>query len=146
MPEAVVCPEVRVRYAETDRMGYAYYANFLVWFEVGRNEWMRAQGLPYSEVEAAGCILPVISASVTYMKPAFYDDLLSIRTWVPERGRARLRFAYEVVRGGDLLVTGATEHACTGADGRVRRLPPSLVRVVDGAASDGPSTGGGGRP
>ena len=133
--ERVVSPELRVRYAETDRMGYAYHANFLVWFEVGRNEWMRAQGLPYTEVEAAGCILPVVSANVKFLKPAYYDDLLAIRTWVPGRGRASLRFAYEVVRGADVLVTGGTEHACTDARGKVCRMPASLARAVDGAGS-----------
>lgn len=128
-------PEVRVRYADTDRMGYAYYANYLIWFEVGRNEWMRAQGLPYTAVEASGCILPVVSASVKYLRPAFYDDLLGVKTWVPERGRARVRFSYEVRRGEDLLVTGSTEHACTDGKGRVRRMPPELLEAIDGGIS-----------
>lgn len=138
LPDArVVVPEVRVRYADTDRMGYAYYANYLVWFEVGRNEWMRALGLPYTAVEAAGCILPVVSASVSYLRPAYYDDLLGVKTWVPSRGRARVRFSYEVLRGTELLVTGSTEHACTDASGRVKRLPPRLLELLDGVLPAG---------
>lgn len=128
VPEA--CPQVRVRYADTDRMGYAYYANFLVWFEVGRNEWMREHGVPYVEIEEGGHILPVVSAEVRYMKPARYDDLLDVRTWAHAGGLASISFRYEVARHGELLATGTTLHACTGKDGKVTRMPNTLRQLL----------------
>ena len=131
---AVVSPEVRVRYADTDRMGYAYYANYLVWFEVGRNEWMRAQGLPYVDVEADGYILPVVSADVKYHRPALYDDLLRVETQVAPQGRAQVRFSYEVRRDQELVVTGSTVHVCTTPQGRVLRLPSRIARLLGGSA------------
>src|SRR5512136_2666629 len=92
-------PEVacsaRVRYADTDKMGVAYYANYFVWFEVGRAEWMRASGSSYRDAEAAGALLPVIEAHCEYRQPLRYDDELEIRT----RGRlvtpVRLEFHYQ---------------------------------------------------
>lgn len=133
----MVTPEVRVRYADTDRMGYAYYANYLVWFEVGRNEWMRNHGLPYVEVEAAGCILPVVSASARYHRPARYDDLLRVNTWVKEHGRASVEFEYEVVREEETLVTGNTLHACTSREGRILRMPATLRHTLDRVVRSG---------
>lgn len=131
-----VRPEVRVRYADTDRMGYAYYANYLVWFEVGRGEWMRARGLPYVEVEAEGCILPVVSAEVRYHRPARYDDVLAVRTWIASHGRARVGFGYEVLRAAELIVSGSTSHACTRADGRIIRMPPRLRDLIEASLEE----------
>ena len=108
-----VSPEVRVRYAETDKMGYAYYANYLVWFEVGRNAWMRSRGLPYKKLEEAGYILPVVEAQITYHAPARYDDSLVVKTWVTGMPRASVTFQYEVTRGGEQLGTGPIRRACS---------------------------------
>ena len=120
---------VRVRYAETDCMGVVYYANYLVWFEVGRTDWLRDTGQSYRDMESDGVQLPVIEAHCEYRKPARYDDDLEIRTRATRLTPVRIRFDYEIVRGGDdILVVGHTIHAALDARGRPRRLP---ARVSD---------------
>jgi acyl-CoA thioester hydrolase len=122
-PEAV--SHVRVRYAETDQMGVVYYANYFVWFEVGRTDLLRLDGWSYKDMEHEGFSLPVVAAYGEYRAPARYDDVLGVKT----RGRllspVRVRFDYEVVREVDaaVLATGYTEHAVLDRSGRPRRLP-----------------------
>jgi acyl-CoA thioester hydrolase len=86
---------IRVRYGETDRMGYAYYGNYAEYFEVGRVEALRTLGWNYKEMEDSGILLPVYTFSIKYFKPAFYDDLLVIKTTISELPNTRLRFDYE---------------------------------------------------
>jgi acyl-CoA thioester hydrolase len=120
---------VRVRYAETDRMGVVYYANYFVWFEIGRTDWLRETGQSYREMEIAGVQLPVIEAHCEYRRPAKYDDDLEIRTRATLLTPVRIRFDYEIIRGDDdTLVTGHTIHAALDARGRPCRLP---ARVRD---------------
>jgi len=120
---------VRVRYAETDRMGVVYYANYFVWFEIGRTDWLRETGQSYREMEIAGVQLPVIEAHCEYRRPAKYDDDLEIRTHATLLTPVRIRFDYEIIRGDDdTLVTGHTIHAALDARGRPCRLP---ARVRD---------------
>jgi acyl-CoA thioester hydrolase len=116
---------VRVRYADTDQMGVAYYANYLAWFEVGRTELLRALGWSYREMEAAGVSLPVIEATCRYHRPARYDDELQIRTTGSLVSGIQLAFDYEVVRAqtGETLATGRTLHAGVNPQGRPCRLP-----------------------
>jgi len=117
---------VRVRYAETDQMGFAYYGNYLAWFEVGRCEWLRSLGWSYRDLEGRDAImLPVIEAHCEYRQPARYDDELLIRARGELVSRVRIRFAYEVVRAanGDVLADGHTVHAATDLSGRPTRLP-----------------------
>jgi len=116
---------VRVRYAETDQMGVVYYANYFVWFEVGRTDLMRQAGWIYKDMEADGVALPVIEAHCVYKQPARYDDDLEIRTNGAQVSPVRLRFDYEVVRMSDnvMLVSGYTVHAALDRDGRPCRLP-----------------------
>ncbi|MGH7318973.1 MAG: acyl-CoA thioesterase [Candidatus Rokuibacteriota bacterium] len=104
---------LRVRYAETDTMGVVYYANYLTYFEVGRVEFLRQNGFPMSEVDRK-LHMPVVEASVRYVKPARLDDLLRVRSWIGERKRASFVFRYEIchVETGDLIATGETRHAC----------------------------------
>ncbi|ANM31936.1 hypothetical protein ABI59_23780 [Acidobacteria bacterium Mor1] len=119
----------RVRYPETDRMGVAYHAHYLVWFELGRTEMMRAIGAPYGELEdEAGILFPVIEAGARYLRPARYDDVVAIDTTVRAVGGARVRFEYALSReaDGERLATGFTEHASVGRDGRPTRLPAEL--------------------
>jgi len=123
---------VRVRYAEVDKMGYAYYANYLAWFEVGRCEWLRAQGTTYRSMEDEDAsMLPVIEAHCEYRVPARYDDELEIRATGRMLTPVRIRFEYEVVRRGDgvTIAAGHTVHAATDLAGRPRRLP-ARVRVL----------------
>jgi acyl-CoA thioester hydrolase len=119
---------VRVRYAETDRMGVAYYANYLVWFEVGRADLLRRLGWSYRELEESGVILPVIEAHCEYRQPSRYDDELEIRTSGRVLSPVRLRFDYEVVRRADRVVAavGRTVHAALDASGRPCRLPAAI--------------------
>jgi acyl-CoA thioester hydrolase len=119
---------LRVRYAETDQMGVAWHGNYLAWFEVGRTDLLRAHGLTYRELEHEGLRLPVIEARARYLKPARYDDVLEVHTRLEALGRARVRFLYEVQRAGEVLATGATEHAAVDPLGRPRRLPDELRR------------------
>ena len=124
----MVRTELRVIYGDTDQMGVVYYANYLRWFEAGRNEYIRARGLTYREVEERFRLrLPVAEAHVAYRSPARYDDVVAIETSVAEVRRASVRFEYRIVRGTDVLATGHTVHACVDAEGRVRRMPPELL-------------------
>ena len=123
---------LRVRYADTDRMGFAYYANYLRWFEIGRAEMMRSLGTSYREIEESGVALPVVEASCRYRKPARYDDAIVIETAVVSLARASVEFAYRVVReaDGELLATGHTEHCFLGTDGKPGRPPAALADLL----------------
>lgn len=122
---------VRVRYAETDRMGVVYYANYLVWFEVGRTEWLRDTGWSYREMESAGVGLPVIEAHCEYRQAARYDDEIEIVTRATLLTPVRIRFDYDVVRAGDqVLAVGHTVHAALDANGRPCRLPERVRALL----------------
>jgi acyl-CoA thioester hydrolase len=121
---------LRVRYAETDRMGVVYHANYLVWFEVGRVEWIRQAGWTYREMEREGVALPVIEAHCEYRQPARYDDEIEITARGTLLSPARVRFDYEARRVPEstLLAQGHTVHAAVDPDGRPCKLP---ARVKD---------------
>jgi acyl-CoA thioester hydrolase len=116
---------VRVRYAETDAMGVVYYANYLVWFEIGRTDWLRETGWTYREMEADGIQLPVIEAHCEYRRGARYDDDVEIHTKARKVSPVRLRFDYEAIRRADgaLLAIGHTVHASIDQRGRPMRMP-----------------------
>jgi len=123
---------VRVRYAETDKMGVAYYANYFVWFEVARADLLRTLGWSYREMEHAGVSLPVIAAHCEYHRPARYDDELEVRTEGRVLSPVRMEFTYEVVRMDDGVVaaTGRTVHATLDRAGRPCRLPEHVRKVL----------------
>jgi len=123
---------VRVRYAETDRMGVVYYSNYLVWFEVGRTEWLRETGWSYREMEVDGVSLPVIEAHCEYRQPVRYDDEIEIVTRATLLTPIRIRFDYDVIRRGDqtLAAVGYTVHAALDANGRPCRLPDRVRRLL----------------
>lgn len=129
MPSSI--STLRVRYAETDKMGVVYYANYLVWFEVARAELLRSLGWTYREMEHAGVSLPVIEAHCEYHRPARYDDEIEVRTEGRMLSLVRMEFRYEVYRQEDQAHTasGRTVHAAVNLDGRPCRLP-SRVREV----------------
>jgi acyl-CoA thioester hydrolase len=120
---------VRVRYAETDRMGVVYYANYLVWFEVGRTDWLRQTGWNYREMERDGISLPVVEAHCEYRQPVRYDDEVEIVTKGTLVTPVRVRFDYELTREGTdgTLACGHTVHGAVDTNGRPCRLP-SRVR------------------
>jgi len=123
---------VRVRYAETDKMGVVYYANYLVWFEVARCEWLRVTGCTYRELEDEGIVLPVIEAHCEYRRPLRYDEEVEIRTRATLLSPVRLRFDYEVApAGGEPAAAGWTIHAGIDPDGRPRRLPQTLRSLFE---------------
>jgi acyl-CoA thioester hydrolase len=99
--------KIRVRYAETDQMGYAYYGNYAEYFEVARVEALRNLGFSYKKLEEEGTILPVLSYSVKFIKPAYYDDELTIKVSIKEMPMARIHFSYEVYNEKDELTTVA---------------------------------------
>ncbi|MGC2424176.1 MAG: thioesterase family protein [Nitrospirota bacterium] len=120
----------RVTYAETDKMGFVYYGNYLTYFEIGRTELIRSLGRPYSELEDEGYYLPVIEASCRYLKSALYDDLLTIRTVVSESKGVRLGFKYEILRDNENLAEGMTLHAFVDRQGKPVRPPAWLLELL----------------
>ncbi len=122
----------RVLYGDTDQMGIVYYANYLRFFEGARNEWIRNLGLTYREIEERGIMLPVYEAGIQYLKPAKYDDVVTIPVVVTHT-RVKIRFDYKVHREADdaPLAVGPTVHACVGRDGRPTRAPDWLVQAID---------------
>lgn len=123
---------VRVRYAETDKMGVVYYANYFEWFEVGRCEALRAAGFTYRDLEAQGLMLPVIDASCQYRQPGRYDDEIAITATGRLLSAARVAFDYQLVRVADgvTLATGRTVHAVIGPQGRPCRLPSQIQELL----------------
>jgi acyl-CoA thioester hydrolase len=120
---------VRVRYAETDQMGVVYHSNYLIWFEVGRVEFIRQMGLNYKQMEEEGCGIAVADVRVRYRSPARYDDELVIETRLLAARGAVIRFGYRILRVADglLLCEGETFHVCVGMDMKKRSLPPKYA-------------------
>jgi acyl-CoA thioester hydrolase len=118
--------EIRVRYQETDAQGRVHHANYLKWFELGRVELLRASGHSYRELEEAGTYLVVAQATLNLFLPAFFDDVLIVRTTTVKAKGARIEHRYEVYRGSELLAEGTTTVACIDKNGRVSRLPQWL--------------------
>ena len=116
---------VRVRYADTDKMGIVYNGNYLTYFEIGRTELLRAIKLPYSELEKQGCLLPVSEAKVQYKTPAVYDDILDITaTFKYSEHSASITIEYTISRGTDCIAVGYTTHPFLNATTRRPMRPP----------------------
>jgi len=136
---AVGKAHVRVRYAETDQMGVVYHANYLVWFEIGRVELMRQQGIDYKRLELEeGCYIAVVEATARYKAPARYDDDLIIETTVRSVRGPIIRFAYRILRVEDslLLCEGETVHVVIGQDMKRRPMPKKYAEILSATASD----------
>jgi acyl-CoA thioester hydrolase len=121
-----------VRYAETDQMQIVHHANYIVWMEEGRSEFMRASGGDYAEVERGGHLLAVTGVQVRYLAPAHYGERVTVRTWVEELRSRTLTFGYEIINAnsGTLLVTGQSEHICMDRQGRVIRIPEAIRALL----------------
>jgi acyl-CoA thioester hydrolase len=140
MPSERVSTPIRVRYAETDQMGVVYYANYLVWFEIGRTDFCRSRGFAYREMESEdGLFIMVAEARCRYKAPARYDDDIEVRTSLREVRKRVLTFAYEVYRqpGEELLAEGDTVHVVTDRDGHPRVLPDKYRELF--LATSGPA-------
>ncbi len=124
--------QLRVRYGETDKMGVVYYGNYPLYFEVGRNALLRNFNMSYRDIEDDGIILPVVSLSVKYYKPAFYDDLLTITTTVREMPAVKIIFDYQIHNeSGELIAEGDTILVFTNSSTRRPcRAPESLVNAL----------------
>ncbi len=132
---------LRVRYAETDAAGVVYYANYLTYFEVARVELLRALGLPITELEARGVLLPVVEARVRYLRPARLDDLLEVSLAIRSVGPASFVCDYEISRDELLLATGMTRLAvCERESGRCIPMPQWLRRLFELAPAAGEDT------
>jgi len=119
--------QIRVRYAESDRMGFLQHANFFVYFEMGRTELLRQRGLSYRDIEDAGHLLVIVDLSCKFKKPAYYDDLLTLRTTVARVTHVKIVHTYQVLRGGQLLAEGQSTLACVDREGRPQALPEILT-------------------
>jgi acyl-CoA thioester hydrolase len=117
---------IRVRYAETDRMGLLHHANYLVFFEQGRTELLRSQGLAYKDLEDQGTLLVLTRIQVRYKNPARYDDLLTLRTTVVRTTMVKIEHRYELLRDGLLLAEGESTLGCIDRQGQVQALPECL--------------------
>jgi acyl-CoA thioester hydrolase len=117
---------VRVRYAETDRMGLLHHANYFVYFEMARTEVLRQRGISYREIEDAGHFLVIVDIDCKFKRPAHYDDLLTVRTTVERVTHVKIVHRYEVFRDGLLLAEGHSTLACVDRDGKPQALPEML--------------------
>jgi acyl-CoA thioester hydrolase len=124
---------LRVRYAETDQLGIVYHSNYFIWFEVGRAELIRSLGFSYKQMETEDdCHIVVAEAHCRYHHPARYDEVLRVRTRIPESQKRVIKFFYEVFHEpeGRLLATGETTHVICGRDGRAKSLPQKYRRLL----------------
>ena len=127
---------IRVRYAETDQMGVVYHANYFIWFEVGRVEFLRQLGFSYKEMEQKdGCCIAVVDAHCRYKAPALYDDELIVRTTLKHVRESLVQFRYELVRANDgtLLAEGETTHVVIGMDLKKRAIPEKYMAMFKDA-------------
>jgi acyl-CoA thioester hydrolase len=119
---------LRVRYAETDQMGVVYHANYLVWMEVGRVEYCRAAGVRYKEMEGAdGIYLAVVEAHCRFVRPARYDEEVTVETWIEAATRRKLEFGYRMRRDAVELATGSTKHIFLDRTMKPARLPEKYM-------------------
>ena len=121
--------QITVRYAETDMMGVVYHGSYLPWFEVGRTALLKEMGLSYRQLEGEGYRLPVLEVAAKFIRPAVYDDTITVVTRLREKPLLRIHLEYEVRRGEELLATGRTTHAFVDREGRPVRPPASAVAV-----------------
>ena len=131
-PSAENVTYYRVIYGDCDSMAIVYYANYLKFFEIGRTELLREAGLTYRDVENSGYYLPATETCLKYVKPALYDDLLTIETMIGFVKRASSRFDYTIYRGEDIVVRGYTIHACLDRDNKIVRFPDFLRNILKG--------------
>jgi acyl-CoA thioester hydrolase len=129
----------RVRYGDTDKMGFVYHANYFRWFEIGRSEMFRSMGIPYKSIESKGFFLPLSEMHCTFNAPSQYDDILVIETSIDTRYRAGMKFDYKIFSENNdkLLASGYTKHAFVDSGGRVVRPPKFLTdSIAENADAD----------
>ncbi|NOY78158.1 MAG: acyl-CoA thioesterase [Calditrichaeota bacterium] len=124
--------QFRVRYVETDQMGIAHHSNYFAWFECGRAELMRELGYTYAQMEKEGILMPIVEVHCKYIRPAFYDDLLELRTVVDGLPRARIKLSYVITRveTGEKIAEGDTTLAFLNEDRKPIRAPKKFFNVI----------------
>lgn len=138
----------RVIYADTDRMGHAYYANYFRWFEIGRTELLRSLGMTYKRIEEGGLFLPVSEAYCRFVSPVVYDEVLTVETSIDRRIKAGFKFDYRIYRAKEqqpegqqsedqLAAEGYTRHPCLNGEGKVVRPPKFLTALFTGTTASG---------
>jgi acyl-CoA thioester hydrolase len=127
--------EIRVRYAETDKMGIVHHSNYLIWFEAGRSDLCRARGFSYKQMEADNALMVVAETYVRHKSPAFYEDLLTVRTKVGEIRSRTIQFVYEIIRNEDQVIVaeGETLHLVTDQDKKVMKVPEFYRSLLIGS-------------
>ncbi|WP_293904519.1 MULTISPECIES: acyl-CoA thioesterase [unclassified Sphingobacterium] len=119
--------QIRVRYAETDQMGYVYYGNYAAFYEIARTEMLRSTGISYKELEEMGVMLPVAEMKTKYLKPGKYDDLITIRVTIRQKPAVRIIFEYELFNeGGELLNQGETTLVFVNMEKNRPCMPPQV--------------------
>ncbi|MGD9487708.1 MAG: acyl-CoA thioesterase [Calditrichaceae bacterium] len=120
--------QLRVRYAETDQMKFVHHSNYIVWFEFGRTELLKAYGFSYAGLEKDGYLMPVLEVNARYLKPAKYDDLITIKTTIPFVPKARIGFEYQVFNeGNQLLCEGSSLHSFMNNGERAIKPPKNFL-------------------
>ncbi len=122
--------QIRVRYNETDPMGYLHHGNYFAYFEMGRTELLRSQGGNYRQMEAAGLFMVVVSIECKYRKSARYDDLLTLKTRIARVTPAKLEHDYQIYRDGELLTEARSVLACVDSSGSVQRIPEAFSGLI----------------
>jgi acyl-CoA thioester hydrolase len=122
--------ELRVRYSETDAMGFLHHSRFFAYFEIGRTELFRAGGGDYRAMEDGGLLLVVVKAECKFRSPARYDDVVTLRTKIARVGPVKLEHDYELTRDGKLLATGHTVLGCVDREGVVQRIPDEILSAI----------------
>ena len=125
--------KIRVRYSETDQMSFVYHGNYAQYFEMGRTEWLRELGITYKNMEESGIMLPVISLNINFIKPAKYDDLLSLKTNLIKKPTAKIDFNYELRNESDELLTTANSTLVfvNMKTNRPMRIPTSILEKIE---------------
>lgn len=125
--------QIRVRYGETDQMGVVYHGNYALYLEMGRIEWLRKMGVSYKKMEEDGIMLPVISMTLNYKKPARYDDVINVKTQLKKRPSAKIEFDYEITDERGQIITTATVVLAfiDMKTNRPVRAPKYILDVID---------------
>jgi acyl-CoA thioester hydrolase len=126
--------DIRVRYSETDQMGVAYYANYLIWFEVGRSEFCRERGFRYADLEALGYKLVVTDVHCRYRSSARYDETVIVRTRLKDANKRMITFGYQILRKDqeEVIAEGETQHICVDSNGKTKSLPGKFLVCLTG--------------
>lgn len=122
--------QIRVRYVETDAMGFAHHSNYINWLELARVEMMDKLGLPYTEIEKQDILMPVLEVHIKYLSPSYFDDRLTVKLCVKEKPKARIKIEYKIVRKDAMIATAETLHTFINREGKTIRPPIAFLECI----------------